>query len=108
LLKELPTTRSAQGARRLARWLPPIATLSPFSTDGGSLLPDGSVAAKTMYLGVRAGGGPHVNTPFGWDGWPPYGRGYQTLTEAEAAAARALEDECRAKNPQLQREVDRP
>lgn len=130
-----------------------VGSLAPFTTDGCSLFPDRSIAAKTdwcdcclahdlaywrggnaedrlkadrdiracverktkdhalaetMYLGVRAGGGPHVNTPFRWGyGWP-YGRGYQTLTEAEAAAAKVLEDTYRAKNPKLQCQADKP
>jgi hypothetical protein len=53
--------------------------------------------AATMYAGVRAGGGPEVNTPFRWGyGWP-HGRGYTALSSAEAAAADRLEAEHRAR-----------
>lgn len=58
--------------------------------------------ARTMYLGVRAGGGPYGTTPFRWGyGWP-FGRGYKALTPAEAGSAKLLEDAYRAKNPTLQ------
>jgi hypothetical protein len=64
--------------------------------------------AETMYLGVRAGGGPHINTPFRWGyGWP-YGRGYKALTEGESVSVKALEDEYRAKNPTLQCKPEAP
>ena len=58
--------------------------------------------AQTMFLGVRAGGGPQVRTPFRWGyGWP-YGRGYRGLTQAEAADVSAQEEAYRATNPSLQ------
>jgi hypothetical protein len=58
--------------------------------------------AQTMFLGVRAGGGPLVRTPFRWGyGWP-YGRGYRGLTQAESADATAQEEAYRATNPSLQ------
>jgi len=66
------------------------------------------VLARTMYLGVRAGGGPYGTTPFRWGyGWP-YGRGYQTLNPAEASSAKLLEDAYRAKNPALQCKTNDP
>jgi len=62
--------------------------------------------AETMFLGVRAGGGPGVNTPFRWGyGWP-YGRGYKALNAEEFEAARTKEDEYRAKNPALECKSD--
>ena len=58
--------------------------------------------AQTMFLGVRAGGGPLVRTPFRWGyGWP-HGRGYRGLAQAEAADVSAQEDAYRATNPSLQ------
>lgn len=52
--------------------------------------------AATMYAGVRAGGGPEVNTSFRWGyGWP-HGRGYRALTPEETAAADRLETDYRA------------
>ncbi len=64
--------------------------------------------AETMFLGVRAGGGPQVNTPYRWGyGWP-YGRGYRALTEAEAAEAQGLEDDYRVRNPGLRCDAARP
>jgi hypothetical protein len=62
--------------------------------------------AETMYLGVRAGGGPQVDTPFRWGyGWP-HGRGYQALTASESAAVKGLEDAYRIRNPTLQCKAD--
>lgn len=58
--------------------------------------------AETMFVGVRTGGRPQLNTPFRWGyGWP-YGRGYRAVTDAEAAALDALETSYRARNPTLQ------
>ncbi len=54
--------------------------------------------ADTMYVGVRAGGGPYFLTWYRWGyGWP-YGRGYQALSTEEAALADRLEREYRASN----------
>ena len=51
---------------------------------------------ETMYLGVRAGGGPYFLTWYRWGyGWP-YGRGYQALSAEERAQADRLEREYRA------------
>jgi len=51
---------------------------------------------ETMYLGVRAGGGPYFLTWYRWGyGWP-YGRGYQALNDEEKAQAERLEREYRA------------
>lgn len=58
--------------------------------------------AETMFVGVRAGGGPQLRTPFRWGYAWPYGRGYRALTEAESAALQTLEDDYRVRNPQLQ------
>ncbi|MDE2428548.1 MAG: hypothetical protein KGM99_07465 [Burkholderiales bacterium] len=58
--------------------------------------------AETMFLGVRTGGGPQINTPFRWGyGWP-VGRGYQALTADESALADKLESIYRNQNPGLQ------
>lgn len=58
--------------------------------------------AEAMFVGIRAGGGPQMNTPFRWGyGWP-YGRGYRALTDAETSAVNVLEDDYRARNPTLQ------
>ncbi|MFG6490177.1 hypothetical protein ACG04R_26130 [Roseateles sp. BYS78W] len=62
--------------------------------------------AETMFVGVRAGGGPQLNTPFRWGYAWPYGRGYRALTEAESAALQTLEDDYRARNPRLQCQAD--
>lgn len=62
--------------------------------------------AEAMYLGVRAGGGPQINSPFRWGyGWP-YGRGYQPLDDSESAAVWELERTYRAANPELQCKAD--
>ena len=53
--------------------------------------------AATMYAGVRAGGGPEVNTSFRWGyGWP-HGRGYAALTPEETAMADRLEADYRGR-----------
>jgi hypothetical protein len=62
--------------------------------------------AESMFVGVRAGGGPQLNTPFRWRYAWPYGRGYRALTEAETAALQTLERDYRARNPQLQCQAD--
>ncbi|MCE4557189.1 hypothetical protein [Pelomonas cellulosilytica] len=62
--------------------------------------------AETMFVGVRAGGGPQLNTPFRWGYAWPYGRGYGALTEAESVEPQTLEDDYRARNPQLQCQAD--
>lgn len=57
--------------------------------------------AQTMYLGVRAGGGPELYTPYRWGyGWP-FGRGYVALSDEELQLADQLEQEYRAHNPLL-------
>lgn len=57
--------------------------------------------AETMFLGVRAGGGPDFPTPYRWGyGWP-IGRPYKPLTAQETALATTLERAYRAKNPLL-------
>jgi len=57
--------------------------------------------AELMYVGVRAGGGPHFYTPYRWGyGWP-FGRPYRELTPEEEAMASTLEREYRAANPVL-------
>jgi hypothetical protein len=57
--------------------------------------------ARAMYLGVRAGGSPHLYTWFRWGyGWP-YGRFYTALTAEEKSRADALEAEYRAAHPKL-------
>lgn len=57
--------------------------------------------AELMYVGVRAGGGPQLHTPYRWGyGWP-YGRPYGPLTPEEEALASVLEREYRARNPLL-------
>jgi hypothetical protein len=57
--------------------------------------------AETMFLGVRAGGGPDFPTPYRWGyGWPS-GRPYKPLTSQETARATTLERAYRAKNPLL-------
>ncbi len=46
--------------------------------------------AFSMYWGVRVGGTPHLNTPWKWGyGWDS-NRGYQKVTDEEAALARQL------------------
>lgn len=58
--------------------------------------------AELMFLGVRAGGGPELNTRFRWGyGWP-FGRGYAALTPDEAASVKRLEEAYLATNPTLQ------
>lgn len=57
--------------------------------------------AETMFLGVRAAGGPNVNTPYRWGyGWPA-GRPYKPLTADEVALVSTIEQGYRAKNPLL-------
>lgn len=57
--------------------------------------------AETMFLGVRAAGGPSFPTPYRWGyGWP-LGRPYRPLTAQELALAGTLERAYRAKNPLL-------
>lgn len=62
--------------------------------------------AETMFVGVRAGGGPQLNTPFRWGYAWPYGRGFRALTAAESAALQTLENDYRARNPRLQCQAD--
>jgi hypothetical protein len=64
--------------------------------------------AETMYLGVRAGGGPQVKSPFRWGYAWPYGRGYQALTPDELAAVKLLEDAYLAQNPLLVCKAPKP
>jgi len=46
--------------------------------------------ARTMWLGVRAGGSPYVPTSYRWGyGWP-FTRGYQEVSDEEAQHARSL------------------
>jgi hypothetical protein len=55
------------------------------------------VLATMMFNGVRAGGGPQLDTSFRWGyGWA-YGRGYKALAPDERATADALESEYRAR-----------
>ncbi len=58
--------------------------------------------AEAMFVGVRAGGGPELRTPFRWGYAWAYGRGYRPLSEAEGVALQRLEDDYRATNPGLQ------
>lgn len=56
---------------------------------------------ETMFLGVRAGGGPQFHTPYRWGyGWPA-GRPYKPLTTEEEVMASTLEREYRVKDPGL-------
>jgi hypothetical protein len=57
--------------------------------------------AETMFLGVRSGGGPQLDTPFRWGyGWPYEGR-YRALDADESARADALERAYRDSHPTL-------
>ena len=57
--------------------------------------------AELMFAGVRAGGGPYLNTTYRWGyGWA-FGKGYADLTPEETAQADKLEQEYRAKHPTL-------
>ena len=57
--------------------------------------------ADVMFAGVRAGGVPHLPTPYRWGyGWP-VGRPYKQLTPEEEALASTLEREYLAKDPLL-------
>jgi hypothetical protein len=55
--------------------------------------------AAMMFAGVRAGGGPEVNTSYRWGyGWP-YGRMYQALSQEEEILVANFEREYREKHP---------
>ena len=61
----------------------------------------GDALAQTMFLGVRAGGGPELQTSFRWGyGWPYVGS-YRALTAGETAQADTLEHAYRAEHPVL-------
>jgi hypothetical protein len=57
--------------------------------------------ARTMFLGVRAGGGPQLATSYRWGyGWPYEGH-YRALSAEESARADALEQAYRDVHPVL-------
>jgi hypothetical protein len=57
--------------------------------------------ARTVFLGVRAGGAAVFRSTFRWGyGWA-YGRGYRSLTEAERAEVAAALDAYVRRNPAL-------
>lgn len=57
--------------------------------------------AQAMFLGVRAGGGPELDTSFRWGyGWPYDGQ-YHALSASETAQADRLEQTWRARHPVL-------
>ena len=57
--------------------------------------------AELMFAGVRAGGGPYLNTTYRWGyGWP-FGKGYVDLTPEEVAQADKLEQEYLKDHPAL-------
>jgi hypothetical protein len=57
--------------------------------------------AQAMFAGVRAGGGPYLNTSYRWGyGWA-FGRAYKPLTPEEDALASSLAADYLARNPTL-------
>ncbi len=64
--------------------------------------------AETMFLGVRTGGGPLLDTSFRWGyGWPYEGR-YRALSADESARADELEKAYRDSHPTLACPTQRP